>query len=328
MEEENKVSIVVPVYNVEKYLRKCIESIRNQTYQNIEIIVVNDGTKDGSLEIAKEQEKIDNRIKIISQENQGLSEARNTGIRNATGKYICFIDSDDFVHENYVKSLLENAIKENADISVCDFYYINEEGKMWNQKNKEPKLYSNIEGIKDILLDCQNTEVMTWNKLYKLSLFREHEIYFPKGKIHEDNFTTYRLYYFANKISFIPDKLYYYLQRSNSIMGKKFNVKRLDILQAVEETRNFFQNKNINLSSELDYYEIMTKIGILNNMLRDGYEEKENMINEIHSNKKVYQKNKYLNMKTKLALNLIRDKAKLYAFLLSILDNKKNKKIK
>ena len=106
MNQNILVTVVVPVYNVEKYLKKCLDSLLSQTYHNIEIIVVNDGTTDKSLDIAKEVNSIDERVKIISQENQGLSEARNTGIRNAKGEYICFVDSDDFVHKDYVKLLL------------------------------------------------------------------------------------------------------------------------------------------------------------------------------------------------------------------------------
>ncbi len=318
----NKVSVVVPIYNVEKYLNRCLQSIVNQSYKNIEIILVNDGSTDNSLLIAEKKAKEDSRIKIISQQNQGLSAARNTGINNASGSYICFVDSDDFVHPDYVKLLLECILKNDADISVCDFLYIDENGNTWKRKQKENKIYNNEEALKDIFCKEQNTEVMTWNKLYKIQLFKDNKIYFPVGRYHEDNFTTYRLYYYANKIAMISNELYYYLQRSNSIMGQKFNKKRLDIIDAIEETKDFFKNKNIKLYEEIQCYEIITKINILNNMIRDKYKgkEKQNIIKNINRNSKIYMKNKYIDRKTKLALIILIGKGNLYALLLSILD--------
>ncbi len=319
---DNKVSVVVPIYNVEKYLNRCLQSIINQSYKNIEIILVNDGSTDNSLQIAEEEEKNDSRIKIITQKNQGLSMARNTGIQHATGEYICFVDSDDFVHKDYVKCLIENLEENDSDISVCDYLYINEKDETWSKKNKEEKIFSNLEAINDLLVGNQETEVMAWNKLYKLSLFKENNIFFPKGKLHEDNFTTYKLYYYAKKISLIPDKLYFYLQRTDSIMGKKFNIKRLDVLQAVEETKSFFKKENINLEPEIECYELNTRIGLLNNMIRDKFygEAREQLIKEIKTKKSKYLKNKYVTVKIKLFLFLLIGKGRLYAFLLSSLD--------
>lgn len=319
---DNKVSVVVPIYNVEKYLNRCLQSIINQSYKNIEIILVNDGSTDNSLQIAEEEEKNDSRIKIITQKNQGLSMARNTGIQHATGEYICFVDSDDFVHKDYVKCLIENLEENDSDISVCDYLYINEKDETWSKKNKGEKIFSNLEAINDLLVGNQETEVMAWNKLYKLSLFKENNIFFPKGKLHEDNFTTYKLYYYAKKISLIPDKLYFYLQRTDSIMGKKFNIKRLDVLQAVEETKSFFKKENINLEPEIECYELNTRIGLLNNMVRDRFygEAREQLIKEIKTKKSKYLKNKYVTVKIKLFLFLLIGKGRLYAFLLSSLD--------
>lgn len=322
MKENPLVTIVVPMYNVEKYIEKCINSLLNQTYQNIEIIIINDGTKDNSLAIAERKAKEDRRIKIISQPNQGLSAARNTGIDNASGDYICFVDSDDFIHTDYVKLLLECILENDVDISVCNFFYIDEQGNTWKRKEKEKKIYNNEEALKDIFSKEQNTEVMTWNKLYKIQLFRDNKIYFPVGRYHEDNFTTYKLYYYANKIAMISDELYYYLQRNNSIMGQKFNKKRLDILDAIGETKSFFKDKKIKLNEEIQCYEIITKINILNNMIRDKYKGREriDIIRDIKENKKVFKKNKHIDKKTKAALILIFEKGRIYTALLLLLD--------
>lgn len=322
MKEKPLVTIVVPMYNVEKYIEKCLNSLINQTYKNIEIIIINDGSKDNSLSIAEKKAKGDSRIKIISQPNQGLSAARNAGIDNASGSYICFVDSDDFVHQDYVKLLLECILKNEADISACGFFYIDEEGNKWKRKEKENKLYNNEEALKDIFSKEQNTEIMTWNKLYKIQLFRDNKIYFPIGRYHEDNFTTYKLYYYAKKIVMISNELYYYLQRNNSIMGQKFNKKRLDIIDAIEETKNFFKDKELDLYEEIQCYEILTKINILNNMIRDKYKEKEkkDIVKDIKENKKNYKKNKYIDKKTKTALILVFGRGEIYTFSISMFD--------
>ena len=317
------VTIVVPVYNVEKYIERCLNSIIGQTYNNLEILVVNDGTEDKSMEICKRIQLKVSRIKIINQKTAGLSAARNTGIRNASGKYICFIDSDDFVNKEYVRLLLNSLIENDTDISVCDFLYINEKGYTWSKKVKKNTVYSSIEAIRDLLVGIQNTEIMTWNKMYKLNLFKDNNIYFPEGKLHEDNFTTYKLYYYSRSISMIQNKLYYYLQRNNSIMGKNFNTRRMDILQAIKETKEFFKEKNVNLDMELECYEAIIKINILNNMITDNFygEEKNKIINDIKNNKRKFIKNKYINKKVKLLIFLVTGKCRVYNKML-LLKNK------
>ena len=328
MENNFLVTIVVPMYNVEKYIEKCLDSLINQTYKNIEILVINDGSKDNSLIIAERKAKEDNRIKIISQLNQGLSAARNTGMDNAKGQYICFVDSDDFVHPDYVKLLLECIVKNNADISVCDFLYIDEKGNTWKRKDKENKIYNNIEALKDIFCKEQNTEVMTWNKLYKIELFKDNNIYFPVGKYHEDNFTTYKLYYYSKKVAMISDELYYYLQRNNSIMGQKFNSKRLDIFEGIEEAKAFFREKRVDLKNEIEAYEINIKIFILNEMIKNGFKgkEKKELIDAIKRNRKLYLKNKYISKKIRVGIYLLYGKGTIYTIIIYIYNKIKKQK--
>ena len=163
---------------------------------------------------------------------------------------------------------------------------------------------------------------MAWNKLYKLSLFRDNNIYYPVGKLHEDNFTTYKLYYYANKISLISDKLYYYIQRSNSIMGKAFNIKRLDALEAIINTKTFFKQKNVDIDNELDAYEAIIRIYLLDNMLRAKFKgkEKDVLIKDIILKKKIYLKNEYINNKMKFAIFILFQNAKIYELALLIFD--------
>ena len=138
------VTVVVPIYNVERYLEKCLTSIILQTYKNLEVILVNDGSTDNSLNICKEFEKEDSRIRIISQENKGLSVARNVGIENAKGEYIAFVDSDDFISCKFIENLYNESIRNNSDIVCCDFYYVNELEKKWSLKEKENKVYNSV----------------------------------------------------------------------------------------------------------------------------------------------------------------------------------------
>lgn len=241
------ITIIVPVYNVEKYLIECINSIINQTYVNLEIIIVNDGSTDSSLNICNYFKKIDERIKVINKDNGGLSSARNVGIDIAKGKYIVFIDSDDYVDEKYVEKLY-NLVKINkAEVAQCGIWKVND-----NKEKIEKIGYSNniIKTGKEMIMDIYDNHwlenIVVWNKIYKKSIFEE--IRFPLGKINEDEFTTYKILYNENKIPIIDDCLYFYRQSNDSLMRKKFNEKRLNLLEALEERiEYFYKNKEIEL---------------------------------------------------------------------------------
>ena len=239
----DKVSVVVPIYNVEKYLNKCIDSIINQTYKNLEIILVDDGSLDNCPKICDSYQKEDNRIKVIHKENGGLSDARNAGIEIATGKYICFIDSDDFISKEYIDTLYKMCIKHNADIAECDYIKFKDEKDIIEDEGiLQEQEYTNIEMLNRLYVKNYSIKTtIAWNKLYKIDLFTE--IRYPKGKLHEDEFTTYKLIYKSKKVVETDKKLYYYRQNDKSIMGKKFNEKRYDALEAFQKRKEFFKNK-------------------------------------------------------------------------------------
>lgn len=308
------VSIVVPIYKVEDYLNKSIDSIINQSYKNLEIILVDDGSPDNCGRICDEYAKKNNKIKVIHKENGGLSDARNYGLKAATGDYICFIDSDDYIDKYYIEKLLHSIIETDSDISVCDFWYIDENEKKWSRKEKENRVYTSSEAIKDIFTLEQNTEVMVWNKLYKRSLFVDNDIIFPVGKIHEDNFITYKLYDKANKISLINDRLYYYLQRNSSIMGTTFNKKRFDILLAIEEIKEYFKDRS-EFELEIQLNELLIYLTLINTMIKSNYNEKEKLeiINTIKQNKKIFLKNKIIPLQKKLMMILLTTNVNLYS---------------
>ena len=318
--KENLVSIIIPVYNVEDYLKRCVDSIIGQTYKNIEIILIDDGSTDKSGNICDDYLKADKRIKVIHKKNGGLSDARNFGLNISQGDYVCFVDSDDFVSELYVEKLLENSLRTGADVCACNFYYIDEFNKKWIKAEKQEKIYKSDEAIKDIFTVKQNTEVMVWNKIYKKELFDKNDIKFPVGKIHEDNFTTYKIYDKANYVSLINDKLYYYYQRSDSIMGKAFNKKRFDILIALKEIKKYFSKDN-RLQKEVQCNELLINISLLNNMIKANYSKKMQLKikNSIVQEKKSYLKNNLIPFSKKIMIMILSINYNLYSKLLIML---------
>ncbi|SCZ80177.1 glycosyltransferase family 2 protein [Pseudobutyrivibrio xylanivorans] len=220
---QNKlISVIVPVYNVESFLDQCVTSIINQTYSNFELILVDDGSKDSSGAICDEWYKKDSRIKVIHQSNGGLSAARNSGLDQAKGDYVCFIDSDDFVKENYLEAFMITMSKTDADIAICDII---------SAKLAEPeKPLDSV--IQFTAKECRAwltnpiareyvLMVVSWNKMYKRELF--NELRFEKGKLHEDEFMINKLLRMVNKVTFVPVKSYVYRNNEESITGKNNN---------------------------------------------------------------------------------------------------------
>lgn len=228
---EPLISIVLPVYNVEKYLERCLKTVIAQTYKNIEIILVNDGSTDGSLKICEKYKFADTRIKIINKENGGLSDARNVGIKNSTGEYITFIDSDDKVEFDYVEYLYNLIKKSHVDISVCAHTVVVEKTNNNFIVPTDNILLSDKIAIKNMLYG-DKVDTSAWAKLYKRSLFNEIE--YPKGMLCEDIATTYKLFMMAEKIIFGSQSKYNYIIRENSITTQKFNVKKLDLLEMTD----------------------------------------------------------------------------------------------
>ena len=232
------VSIIVPIYKVEPYLRRCLDSIVNQTYTNIEIILIDDGSPDNCPQICDEYASKDNRIKVIHKMNGGLSDARNSGIDISKGEYISFVDSDDWVDEKYIEILLDLTIKENADIVIGE--YTKTQGVILQEKqNIWTKTYSSKEALIRLFSKNNITFTVSWGKLYKKELF--NSIRFPIGKFHEDEFTTYILFYNSTKIVYTSKILYNYYQRAGSIVSTRHP---WDVLEALEQRYLFFKDKN------------------------------------------------------------------------------------
>ena len=244
MKNEILISVVVPIYNVEKYLDRCIKSIINQTYENLEIILVDDGSQDKSGEICDLWKLKDNRIKVIHKKNGVLSDARNTGMDLSTGQYISFIDSDDWINEKFYEILINSMDKYNADIVACAVKKVYMEKTILNNENilSENRTYTfNTENALENLIDENILTQTVWNKLYKRECIKD--VIFEFGKIHEDEFWTYQVIGNAKKVVYIDEELYYYLQRSGSIMGKPFSLSRIDALEARYRRLNYMKIK-------------------------------------------------------------------------------------
>ena len=229
------VTIIIPIYKVEKYLSRCIESVLEQTYKNLQIILVDDGSPDNCGKICDEYAKKDNRIQVIHKENGGLSDARNKGLEIAKGKYIYLLDSDDYLEINTIQYLHSLAEEYQADIIVGKERLVFENCKCNNYKceKEEVEIYNEKEALEIMLYNTKFTN-MGCNKLYKTNLFEG--IKYPFGKLYEDLGTTYKLIVKSEKIVLTNQYTYNYLiDRNDSIMNKKFNEKRMDGLEFAEE---------------------------------------------------------------------------------------------
>lgn len=226
-----------------EYLRECVDSVINQSYKNIEIVLIDDGSTDGCGRICDEYAEQDKRIRVIHQENGGLSAARNTGIEVCTGEYLIFIDSDDIIHYDMIKCLFEKMIEMDADLSFCKYrtFHDNCEIGMGEITKYHTESMSGREAVSRIYSRECADYVIACSKLYKRSYF--DQLRFPLGKKHEDEFITYRILYPLNKCIFIKNEMYYYRMQSNSITHSRNIQHYLNVLEALEQRLKFFKQK-------------------------------------------------------------------------------------
>lgn len=274
-EVKMKISIVVPVYNVESYLKKCVLSIMNQSYGNLEIIIINDGSTDKSGIICSELAKIDKRIKVIHKKNGGLSSARNEGINHVTGDFIGFVDSDDWIEENMYEILLNNLIKTRADVSVCNFYktYLSKEEKYY--KGREKELSLNSEKAMEYLLENKIYGGHVWSKLYRKELF--NEIYFNSlyDTICEDLIVNWKIFKKSRIITFTNFAGYHYFQRKGSLSQRAFSQKIFHGITAFKIILNESSRISVRVNSIAFYrYKLFVIITFFRALSERNLEEK------------------------------------------------------
>ena len=213
-----KISIIIPVYNVEKYLERCLNSIVNQTLYDLEIICINDGSPDNSLEILERYSKQDKRIKIINQENSGLSVARNTGMEIAVGEYIGFVDSDDWVDSNFYENLYNSAKKYNTDIAVASVLRERKKYSSYRIKYNNEKVYTEKSEIFNAC-DCPNI-CYVWNKIYKTEFFKSQNLKFQEGMFFEDILFTTKILGNSKSLVTVPNTYYHYMVNDGTSIVK------------------------------------------------------------------------------------------------------------
>ena len=233
------ISVIIPVYKVEKYLCRCVDSVLEQTYTNMEIILVDDGSPDNCPVMCDEYARQDSRVKVFHQENAGLSGARNAGIDMAQGQWLAFVDSDDYLAADFLERLYQACVDTGSSLSVCRWEYVRGE-TIPEHGTGETRVYTGREMLANLYVPDGAYFVVAWNKLYRKELFED--IRYPLGRIHEDEATTYRIYDKVKKAAYVDRSLYGYFVTPVSIT-RGFNPKRMDWVTAVAERLDFFEQK-------------------------------------------------------------------------------------
>lgn len=275
-----KLSIIVPVYNVEKYLPKCLESLIKQTLKDIEIICVNDGSMDNSLAILKEFASKDSRIRIIDNQHQGVAKTRNTGIEQSTGEYIGFVDSDDYIDIDFFEKLYNSATKSNSDIAIASILKHKNFFNIYNAKYTKEEIAITIQDKIKLCEDKKHFFFYAWNKIYHSGFIKENNIKFSEGQIYEDVMFAIKALYYSNKIISVYGTKYHYIEHENSLTKYKDKTgeKEHDLIKAYSELQEFCNSKNIEISERLNYY-TKENFGFILNLYKGKYQSKIQLFN-------------------------------------------------
>lgn len=275
-----KLSIIVPVYNVEKYLPKCLESLTNQTLKDIEIICVNDGSMDNSLAILKEFASKDSRIRIIDNQHQGVAKTRNTGLEQSTGEYIGFVDSDDYIDIDFFEKLYNSATKSNSDIAIASILKHKNFFNIYNAKYTKEETAITIQDKIKLCEDKKHFFFYAWNKIYHSGFIKENNIKFSEGQIYEDVMFAIKALYYSNKIISVYGTKYHYIEHENSLTKYKDKTgeKEHDLIKAYSELQEFCNSKNIEIPERLNYY-TKENFGFILNLYKGKYQSKIQLFN-------------------------------------------------
>lgn len=275
-----KLSIIVPVYNVEKYLPKCLESLIKQTLNDIEIICVNDGSMDNSLAILKEFASKDSRIRIIDNQHQGVAKTRNTGIEQSTGEYIGFVDSDDYIDIDFFEKLYNSATKSNSDIAIASILKHKNFFNIYNAKYTKEETAITIQDKIKLCEDKKHFFFYAWNKIYHSGFIKENNIKFSEGQIYEDVMFAIKALYYSNKIISVYGTKYHYIEHENSLTKYKDKTgeKEHDLIKAYSELQEFCNSKNIEIPERLNYY-TKENFGFILNLYKGKYQSKIQLFN-------------------------------------------------
>ena len=321
-----KVSVVVPVYNVEKYIYKCVDSIVGQTMKDIEIILVDDGTKDQCGKICDEYAKYDSRIKVIHKENGGLSDTRNAGMRMVKSKYVLFVDSDDYIKEDMIETLYMNAEKYDVDFAACGVYNVYTNGSIPQCDKNLEFCCDNVTAYGHILVG-QILPGTICNKLIKTEIAKH--ILFPVGKIYEDAFYTTKLMQKVKKVHITTEPMYYYYHREGSITTTPYKEKDMDVIRAYNESMKVVKNKFPEIEEQAMFRLQWAHFTVLDRMLSlKGYnqiKEYRQVVSFLKKNALSIVRSKYFYKSRKLGMIALCINIRLYRMLV-LYNNKKNAK--
>lgn len=279
----NLISVIIPAYNIEKYIQKCVLSVLKQTYTNLEIIIVNDGSTDKTGAVCDELAKTDDRIKVLHQQNMGLSEARNNGIKLASGEYISLIDGDDIVKKDFLRNMAD-AMKDNVDVVVGGYKTVVDTKKILCINEMSNSTLSGKDATIRLLTKQEDFFVIAWNKLYKRGLFTKNNIWYPAKRIHEDNLTTYKLLSKARNVAIIDSSDYLYVKRAGSITDKsKKDLQLQEKINAANEAIEYFPSGDLHDAAKYSLF--LTQIIKLNEAIRAKNNNYAELINDILKNK-------------------------------------------
>lgn len=306
MQKSELISIIVPVYNLEEEVSKCLLSLVLQKYENFEAIIVDDGSTDNSLEKCLELAEKDSRFLVFHTKNKGLSAARNYGISKSHGKYLAFVDGDDYIDPDFLRTLHSSIIQSGSDVAVAGYTEISEnKTQVFTPKTE---ILSGRNATIRLLVHQENMEVLIWNKLYKKSLFRG--IHFPVGKNHEDNFTTFQLLSKAKKVSYIQKSVYNYIHRKNSITSTEKALERLKAkLSSAKEAKRIFRlkAKDSRLYSAAKYSELLAFFQFIDFSIKNEIPRKyfNTFRKKVLKSKKQFLNNPYTDFKRKNYIRLL-----------------------
>ena len=303
-----KVSVIVPIYNAEKYLKRCINSIVKQSYKNLEIILVNDGSTDNSYIICNQFCKQDKRIKCINKENGGVSSARNVGLSHVTGDYICFVDADDYVNDKYILTLVQALERTCSDIAVCNYRKVYEDKKVkFCDQIQIESIYTGKKKFKNIYNHRRLISVVPWGKVYKKEIF--NNITYPLNICYEDEAIVCEIFNNADKMVFISNKNYYYMQNEKSITHS-YKSNKYDVFVGLKRKMDFFKRKGYKVLYSKAFYDYFYQL-IYQRKMIINYNLNTDKLEEINRLIKLYKplvfKNIYLNplKKIKLVIKMI-----------------------
>lgn len=295
MNKRPKISVIVPVYKVENYLRRCLKSIQDQSFKDFEVLVIDDSSPDNSLKIALWFAKTDKRFRVFSKPNGGLSDARNYGLDRIRGEYVAFVDGDDHIHKDFLKIMYGICIANNADMSYCKFMYsyFNTGLKFPRPSGAKTCVMSKENAVKELIRD-KIFQSYAWNKLYKAELFTKYKIRYP-DMYFEDIATSVRLLHKSNKLAVTSKRLYYYEKRFGSIMGTMNIAKVRDYWRSVMAERNYFQSVGEYKTYKSALMRAIKKVYYINiySIVKQHviHADFEDIVDNLESNRKIFEYN-------------------------------------